>query len=166
VDDVALAAAVESGRIEAAVDVLENEPSGGEARFDHPLVKLPGVCATPHIGASTDQAQSAIADEVVRIVGGYLRGGTVANAVNVNITQGARTTVILRHLDRVGVLAAVLQELRAEDLNVQEMSNVIFAGNEAASATITVAAPPSDGLLQRIRARPDVLDVSLRHSEA
>lgn len=165
VDDEALLAQVESGRIRAAVDVLEDEPSGGEARFESALTQHVGVTSTPHIGASTDQAQSAIADEVVRIVGGYLRHGVVANAVNVNVKQARRTTVVLRHKDRVGVLAGVLQELRAENLNVQEMTNVIFAGNEAASATITLAAPPSEALLTRIRARDDVLAVSARTSD-
>lgn len=165
VDDAALARAVQSGRIRAGLDVLEDEPSGGETDFDHPLMKLEGVCATPHIGASTEQAQSAIADEVIRIVSGYLRGGAVANAVNVQVNRGPKITVILRHLDRVGVLAAILQELRAENLNVQEMSNVIFAGNQAASATITLAAPPSAALLKRIRSRDDVLSFALQANE-
>lgn len=165
VDDGALALAVQSGRLRAAVDVLENEPSGGEADFDDPLVKIDGIYATPHIGASTEQAQSAIADEVARIAGGYMAAGVVANAVNVNTPKGPQSTVIVRHLDRVGVLAGVLDELRAEGLNVQEMSNVIFAGNQAANATITVASVPGPALVDRLNQRDDVLAVSVRGGE-
>ena len=82
VDDVALAEAVRSGRLRAGLDVFEDEPSSKDTPFDHPLTKLDGVYATPHIGASTDQAQTAVGQEVARIVDGYINGGVVANAVN------------------------------------------------------------------------------------
>lgn len=162
VDDTALAEAVGSGRIRAALDVLEDEPAGGSAQFENPLTKLEGVYATPHIGASTDQAQSAIADEVVRIVSGFLDGGPVPNAVNVSPRKGPRTILVVRHLDRVGVLAGTLEALRKENINVQEMNNIIFAGNHSASATIALTATPSDTVLDEIRQRDDVLAVSIR----
>jgi len=82
VDDAALAQAVQAGRLRAGIDVLEEEPSIADTPFDHPLTKLEGVYATPHIGASTDQAQTAVAQEVARIIEGYINRGVVDNAVN------------------------------------------------------------------------------------
>lgn len=164
VDDAALAQAVESGRIRAALDVLEDEPEAATAELHHPLARLPGVYLTPHVGASTEQAQLAIADEVVRIVRDYVTEGVVPNCVNLRRERRAPCTVVVRHHDRVGVLAAVLEALRQEQLNVQQMQNVIFAGEgaTAASATITLAGQPSDALVARLRERDDILDVSVR----
>jgi len=162
VDDTALAQAVGSGRVRAALDVLEDEPAGGSAEFENPLTSLDGVYATPHIGASTEQAQSAIAEEVVRITASFLDGGPVANAVNVSPRKGPRTILVVRHLDRVGVLAGILEALRKENINVQEMTNTIFAGNQSASATIALTAKPSDAVLGEIRERDDVLAVTMR----
>ena len=162
VDDQALHAEVSKGRLRAGLDVFENEPAGGDAAFDLPLGSLQGVYATPHIGASTEQAQQATADEVVRIVRCYLEEGTVPNVVNVLAPRPARWTLVVRHRDRVGVLAGILGVLREESLNVQEMQNVIFSGNEAASATITLAHEPSPKLVERLREQDDILAVDLR----
>jgi D-3-phosphoglycerate dehydrogenase len=153
---------VSNGRIRAALDVFEDEPAGGEAEFTSPLRELEGIYATPHIGASTEQAQLATADEVVHIVSSYLEEGYVPNVVNIQAPRPAGWTLVVRHRDRVGVLAGVLGVLREEKLNVQEMQNVIFSGNEAASATITLAKQPSDALLERLRGQDDILAVDLR----
>jgi D-3-phosphoglycerate dehydrogenase len=85
VDDAALVAAVKEGKIRAALDVFEEEPAGGDDAYDGPVRDVPGIYATPHIGASTDQAQEAVAEETVAIVKGFLASGTVANLVNVEI---------------------------------------------------------------------------------
>lgn len=162
VDDAALAAAVASGRIRAGLDVYEGEPSGGKAQWQSPVIEVPGVYGTPHIGASTQQAEDAIAQEVVRIIRDYMGHGVVHNCVNVQPLRGEGCTVVIRHLDRVGVLAAVLDAFQKEDLNVQEMHNVIFDGRAAASATITLAREPSPELVARLLGREDVLAVSVR----
>lgn len=161
VDDTALLEALRSGRIRVGLDVFENEPAGGEAAWTSELVAA-GAYATPHIGASTDQASDAIAEEVVRIVGDYLGQGVVHNCVNIQAPSGEGATVVIRHLDRVGVLAAVLEAMRGEQLNVQDMHNVIFGGGHAASATISLAREPSAELVARLEARDDVLAVSVR----
>jgi D-3-phosphoglycerate dehydrogenase len=88
----------------------------------------------------------------------------VHNCVNVQRPRGEGCTVVIRHLDRVGVLAAVLDAFQKEQLNVQEMQNVIFDGNAAASATITLAREPSPELVARLEARDDVIAVSVRSS--
>lgn len=162
VDDAALRDAVEAGRIRAGLDVFENEPSGGDAAFEVPLKDVAGVYGTPHIGASTEQAQLATAAEVARIIAGYMDHGGVANVVNVLPQREAGWSIVVRHHDRVGVLASVLGALREENTNVQEMQNVIFRGNEAASATIVVQREPTDTLLEKLRAHDDILSVQVR----
>ncbi|MBV1859730.1 MAG: hydroxyacid dehydrogenase, partial [Nannocystaceae bacterium] len=162
VDDAALRDAVRRGKIRAGLDVFEEEPSGGDAAFETPLQNVEGIYGTPHIGASTEQAQLATAAEVVRIIGGYVASGEVANVVNVVPQRETGWSIVVRHRDRVGVLASVLQSLREEDTNVQEMQNVIFRGNEAASATIVVQREPTQGLLTKLRAHEDIISVEVR----
>lgn len=166
VDDTALRDAVEKGHVRAGVDVFENEPGGGEADFDNALARAPGTYATPHIGASTAQAENAIADEVVRIVHEYVENGSVDNAVNLVVDRPGRHAIVVRHLDQVGVLAGVLQSLRREQLSVKEMQNVVFTGNEAACATIIVERPPSAAILADLRAHESVIAVDLRSAPA
>ncbi len=162
VDDVALHEAVAAGRITAALDVFEDEPAGGDEPFLSAMKDAPGVYGTPHIGASTEQAQLATAAEVARIIAGYISSGEVANVVNVIPSRDTGWSIVVRHRDRVGVLASVLQALREENSNVQEMHNVIFRGNEAASATIVVQREPTEALLETLRAHADILSVEVR----
>jgi D-3-phosphoglycerate dehydrogenase len=162
VDDAALRKAVAERRIRAGLDVFEGEPGTGEADFDSELARTPGVYATPHIGASTEQAEEAIADQVVTIVRDYVDSGVAQHAVNLVTDRPGRHAIVVRHLDRVGVLARVLDTLRREQLSVKEMQNVIFAGNEAACATIIVERSPGPGLVTELRAHEHVIAVDLR----
>jgi len=163
VDDRALAEAVASGRIRAGLDVYEDEPSAGKGAFELPVRELPGVYKTPHIGASTEQAAEAIATECVRIISAFAERGSVPNCVNLDTEPGAHYTLVVRHHDRVGVLAGILDALRRHQLNVQAMSNVVFKGSEgAASATIVIENEPSAELLDDIRSNEAVLGVDLR----
>lgn len=82
VDEAALAAAVQQKGIRAGLDVYEKQPSSPQADFDCAVSKLPGVYTTHHSGASTDQAQNAVADETVRLVKVYLQTGRFENCVN------------------------------------------------------------------------------------
>ncbi|MCH7872657.1 MAG: hydroxyacid dehydrogenase, partial [Planctomycetes bacterium] len=100
VDEKALAEAVRSRGIRAAFDVYQNEPAGGTAGFKSDLPQLPHFIGTHHIGASTDQAQSAIAQEVVDIVKTFLITGDVRNCVNMAETSPATWQLIVRHYDR------------------------------------------------------------------
>jgi len=77
-----LLAATASGKITAALDVFDGEPTTPEADYDGELRSAKGVYVTHHIGASTEQAQEAVAAEAVRIVDVFMRTGTPPNAVN------------------------------------------------------------------------------------
>lgn len=82
VDENALLDAITSKGVRAGLDVYENEPTAATAEFTNDLLKQPGVVGTHHVGASTDQAQDAIAAETVRIVEQFKKTGTPPNAVN------------------------------------------------------------------------------------
>lgn len=83
IDEAALMTALKQGTIRAAaLDVYENEPAADAKEIHSPLCELPNVYGTHHIGASTEQAQLAVAEETVRIVRAFQEKGEVLNCVN------------------------------------------------------------------------------------
>src|SRR5207253_1783977 len=126
VDHEALADAVRHRGIRVGLDVFANEPDASTGEFSDPLINLPNVIGTHHIGASTEQAQEAIAAEAARIVREYKQTGKVPNVVNLATKTPATHMLVVRHRDRPGVLAHVFDHLRAGNLNVQETENIIF----------------------------------------
>jgi D-3-phosphoglycerate dehydrogenase / 2-oxoglutarate reductase len=162
VDYAALAAAVRDRHIRVALDVFAVEPKEGTGAFTDAIVSLPDVYGTHHIGASTDQAQEAIAAETVRIVACYKDTGKVPNVVNLARKTPATHMLVVRHRDRPGVLAHVFEHLRGSELNVQETENVIFEGAQAAVARINLDAAPPDALLKTMQeGNSDILDLHL-----
>ena len=161
VDEDALRWAVESRGIRAALDVMEGEPTGKAAEFSHPLANAEGVYFTHHIGASTEQAQDETASEAARIVSVYRETGRVANCINLAEQSPATMLLTVRHLDRVGVLASVLDEIRKANWNVQEMENLVFEGAQAACARIQVDGPADPSVVERIRGLDNILAASL-----
>lgn len=162
VDQAALAEAIEKRGLRVGLDVFEGEPQQGSAAFDSPLFQLDGtVYGTPHIGAATRQAEHAIANEVVRIVRSFLRTGDVPNCVNVMHTSPARYQMVVRSLDKVGVLANVLGVLKRHGLNVEELSSTIFDGAIAACTKIRVTGRPGEACVQEIKAFSEVLHVDV-----
>jgi D-3-phosphoglycerate dehydrogenase len=160
IDQDALKRAIEERGIRAALDVFANEPAGSAGEFTDEIAKL--VYGTHHIGASTDQAQEAIAAETVRIVRTFKETGKVPNVVNLAKQTPATCALIVRHLDRPGVLASVLDLIRAARINVQEMENIVFEGAEAAVARIHLETEPGSAVLQQISAAtPNILEASL-----
>ena len=160
VDEAALARAVEQKGIRAGLDVFLDEPSG-DGEWSTPLAGLPGVYGTHHIGASTAQAQEAVASEAVRVILTWRDTGEPPNCVNMADNTEATHMLVVRHEDRVGVLADVLDQLRRHDINVQEMENAIFRGGRAACARIRIESAPPDALLDALRATEPVFDVKL-----
>jgi D-3-phosphoglycerate dehydrogenase len=162
VDQDALNRALREKGIRAGLDVFDKEPVGGTGEFADEIVKAGLVYGTHHIGASTDQAQDAIAAETVRIVRAFEETGKVPNVVNLAKATPATCAVVVRHLDRPGVLASVLDAISAARINVQEMENVVFEGAEAAVARINLETEPGTEMLELIRAsNPDILEIGL-----
>jgi D-3-phosphoglycerate dehydrogenase len=150
VDAAALLAALDRG-IRAGLDVFPKEPAESKGAFEDALARHPNVVGTHHIGASTDQAQEAIAAETVRIVRTYIETGKVENVVNVARRPPATHLLVVRHRDRVGVLAHVLGALKSDGISVQGMENTVFEGAEAACARIELDKEPRAGTLDAIR---------------
>lgn len=162
VDQAALVHAMQTRGLRAGLDVFANEPTSATADFTDEIAKEPNLYGTHHIGASTDQAQEAIAAETVRIVQSFKETGRVPNVVNLAQRTPATHTLVVRHQDRPGVLAQVLDAIRHAQINVQEMENIIFEGSEAAVARINLEAAPPAETLERLRAEnPDILELSL-----
>ena len=164
VDAEAVASAVRERGLRVGLDVFANEPSGATGDFVDPLLSEPAVYGTHHIGASTEQAQEAIAAETVRIVTTYKDTGRVPNVVNLAKRTPATDMLVVRHRDRPGVLAHVFNLLREANLNVQETENIVFEGAEAAVARINLDGRPSAELCERIKAGNDnVFDLQVVH---
>ncbi|PYR88997.1 MAG: hydroxyacid dehydrogenase [Acidobacteria bacterium] len=162
VDYRALAAAVKERNLRVGLDVYANEPASATGPFQDELTALPGVYGTHHIGASTEQAQEAIAAETIRIIRSYKETGHVPNVVNLARRTPATHMLVVRHRDRPGVLAHVFSHLRQANLNVQETENIVFEGAEAAVARINLDAEPPSPLCDTIkRGNADVLDLHL-----
>jgi D-3-phosphoglycerate dehydrogenase / 2-oxoglutarate reductase len=162
VDQAALAAVVRETGIRVGLDVFAHEPAAATADFNDELVSLPGVYGTHHIGASTDQAQEAIAAETVRIIRTYKETGHVPNVVNLSTRTPATHMLVVRHRDRPGVLAHVFNHVRHANLNVQETENIVFEGAEAAVARINLVGEPSSALCATIKAEnQDILDLQV-----
>lgn len=161
VDQAAMIEAVNSGKIRAGLDVFEGEPSGGEGAYDGVLKDMKGVYCTHHIGASTEQAQEAVAAETVRIVREFMHTGHVPNVVNIAKGEIATHLLVVRHRDRVGVLASVLSCLKEDGASVQEMENIVLGGAQAAIAQISIDKEPSPNCLTKVRTQPDVFSSNL-----
>lgn len=162
VDQAALVQAMKSRGIRAGLDVYAVEPTSSAGDFLDEIAKEENLYGTHHIGASTDQAQEAIATETVRIVREFKETGKVPNVVNLARRTPATHRLVVRHLDRPGVLASVLDAIKAEHINVQEMENIVFEGAAAAVARINLDNAPSKEMLNRMRAgSADIIELDL-----
>ena len=160
-DSAAVMAAVEAKKIRVGTDVFAGEPEGKAGAFEDPMGALPGVYGTHHIGASTDQAQDEIATCAIDIVRTYLESGEVKFSVNLARQTAVAGTVVVRHLDKVGVLAAVLGALRSAEINVEAMENIIFEGGVAACARIQVSKRPSEAVMKELEGLEHVISTDL-----
>jgi D-3-phosphoglycerate dehydrogenase / 2-oxoglutarate reductase len=162
VDEAALEQAVREKKLRAGLDVFESEPAGGTGTIANPIVKVPGVYGTHHVGASTDQAQVAIAHEVIRIVGTFRETGAVPNVVNRLARSSATHVLTIRHRNRPGVLAHVFGVLASGAINVEEVENIIYHGAQATLARIHLDGVPDNRALDRIRSgNTDIISVEL-----
>ncbi len=142
VDEADLAAAVESGHISgAALDVFVQEPPG-----DNRLVKLPQVLTTPHLGASTDEAQEMVALEAAEIIAGFLLRNEVRHAVNMAPLSAAEMADMKAYLDlgrRLGLLLA--QQNKAGGVRSAQL---LYRGEAATKNTRLITSSFAAGLLE------------------
>ncbi|MCC5941295.1 MAG: hypothetical protein JJU37_07105 [Balneolaceae bacterium] len=155
VDEEALYSELKSERLWAGLDVFSNEPEFKEGEFSSRFQDLSHAYVTHHIGASTTQAQLAVANDAVDIVRGYVQEGHVRNWLNRCDQTDAPWQIVVRHYDKPGVIANVMTELKDADINAQELTNVIFDGKRTACCTIQLDAKPSDKIMKSIRTRQD-----------
>ena len=158
----ALRKALREKNIRAGLDVYATEPVSGTGEFTDQIKDEKNLYGTHHIGASTDQAQEAIAAETVRIIQSFKETGHVPNVINLAKRTPATHMLVIRHRDRPGVLASVLDQIKAADINVQEMENIVFEGAEAAVARINLDNAPPDETLEKIgNGNEDIIELTL-----
>ncbi|HJT82223.1 MAG TPA: NAD(P)-dependent oxidoreductase, partial [Chthoniobacterales bacterium] len=135
IDETALAAALESGQVAvAALDVFENEPLPA----DSALRQQPNLVLTPHLGASTTEAQESVGIEIAQSVRAALLEGTIRNAVNMPNLDAKTLAVIGPHLrfgEKLGRFLSQIAPRRVETLNINYSGKV----NEVDTTTITRA---------------------------
>jgi len=161
VDEAALCEAVESKHLRVGLDVYESEPSSGDNVFVSDIAKHLSVYGTHHIGASTNQAQEAVASEVIKIIDVFTRESKVLNCVNLAIGVSVEAMLSIRHKNLPGVLSHIFDELSIASINVEEMENVMYEGSRAACARIQLSTIPSQELLNNIKNNENVFSVTL-----
>lgn len=155
VDEEALFNEVKKGRLKAGLDVFSGEPEFKQGEFTDRFQQYDNVYITHHIGASTNQAQLAVANDAVDIVRGFVKEGKVRNWLNRCEHTESPWQLVVRHYDKPGVIANVMNELKEANINAQELENVIFDRKVTACCTIQLDAEPSDKVLNNIRTRQD-----------
>jgi D-3-phosphoglycerate dehydrogenase len=160
VDGGALNKALAEGKVYAGLDVFEGEPAGSEADYDGPMKDAKGAYCTHHIGASTEQAQEAVAAETVRIVKEYMASGVVLNEVKGGGGGAASTALVVVRYNAVdGALEEIVSTLAAAGSKVNEMEHVTLHG--ARISELAVDVKPSDATVWKLRLLANVLDANI-----
>jgi D-3-phosphoglycerate dehydrogenase len=162
IDEAALVDAIPRRQLRVALDVHAGEPSGDTGKFRSRVLALPGVLGTHHVGGITAQMRDAVAREIVRLTRAFVVNGEVQNCLNLAERSPATWQLLLRVRDAVGVMASILDSIRADGINAEEISSRVFTGAKAAWCTIALDERPSTEALDAIRALPDVLHLELR----
>ena len=159
VDEKALIKAVKEKDLKVGLDVFADEPEGKTGSVSSPLQALDNVYITHHIGASTEQAQNAVAEETVKVILDSIRSGIIPHWVNKANVTDAQYQLAVKHYDKSGVLASILDVIRDGDINIEELENVIFEGGLVALCTMKLAEAATDEMLETIRNNPNVINV-------
>ncbi|MGK9368080.1 NAD(P)-dependent oxidoreductase [Melioribacter sp. Ez-97] len=160
VDEEALIKAVKEKNLRVGLDVFKDEPEDKKGSVSSKLQELENVYVTHHIGASTEQAQNAVAEETVNIILGYIKSGVIAHWVNKAKAPDTHYQLVVKHYDKPGVLASVLDIIKDGDINIEEIENIIFDGGLVACCTMKLKAPLSNEMLEKIRENPNVITYS------
>ena len=152
--------AIKEKNLRVALDVFKGEPEGKSGEVSSPLQNNPNIYVTHHIGASTEQAQDAVAEETVRIIKHYVHSGVIDHWVNRAKITDAKYQLVVKHYDKPGVLASVLDVIRQGNINIEEIENIIFEGGIAACCTMKLKLPATADMLKQISENPNVISVS------
>lgn len=152
--------AIKEKNLRVALDVFKDEPEGKSGEVKSPLQNNPNIYVTHHIGASTEQAQDAVAEETVRIIKHYVHSGVIDHWVNRAKVTDAKYQLVVKHYDKPGVLASVLDVIRQGNINIEEIENIIFEGGIAACCTMKLKLPATAEMLKQISENPNVISVS------
>ena len=160
VDEDALFEAIKEKNIRVAADVFKEEPEGKTGEVKSKLQSNPNVYITHHIGASTEQAQNAVADETIRIIKDFTTSGVIAHWVNRAKITDAKYQLVVKHFDKPGVLAGILDVIREGNINIEEIENIIFEGGTAACCTMKLMGPVSTEMLKKMNENTNILSIS------
>jgi D-3-phosphoglycerate dehydrogenase len=142
INEQALADALRAGHVAgAALDVLEQEPPPA----DHPLLKLPNVVLTPHLGASTIEAQTSVAVEAAQLLIDYLARGAVGFAVNMAAVDPAELAEMRLYVDMARRLGLLHSQMATGAIQRAELH---FRGDAALRPTRLITAAFAAGLLE------------------
>jgi D-3-phosphoglycerate dehydrogenase / 2-oxoglutarate reductase len=149
IDEVALKAALERGKVKgAALDVYLVEPA-----IDNPLFEVPNVICTPHLGASTTEAQENVAIQVAEQICAYLNSGEITNALNfpsISAEEAPRLTPFVKLAETLGSFAGQLTQSGITGIRIE------YEGEVASLNTKPMSAAALTGLL-----RPLLGDVNM-----
>ena len=160
IDQDAMIEAVKTKKIRVALDVIKNEPEEKSGEIKSPLQELRNVYVTHHIGASTEQAQNAVAAETIRIIKDFISSGVIAHWVNRAKISDAHYQLVVKHFDMPGVLASIMSIIRDKSINIEEIENVIFDGGVVACCTMKLKTPVTTEMIKQMHDNPNVLSVS------
>ncbi len=140
IDEPALAEAIASGHVAgAAVDVFEKEPPG-----EHPFFGLDNVVVTPHLGASTGEAQEKVALQVAQQMADYLLDGAVTNAVNMPSVSAEEAPTLRPYIDLARQLGSFAGQLTESGITGVTLT---LSGHAAALNNRPIVASALEGLL-------------------
>ncbi len=160
IDQDAMIEAIKEKNIRVAMDVIKNEPEDKAAEIKSPLQSIPNIYITHHIGASTEQAQNAVASETIRIIKEFVSSGVIAHWVNRSKISDAHYQLVVKHYDKPGVLASIMSIIRDRQINIEEIENIIFEGGVVACCTMKLKSEITTEMIKLMHENPDVLSVS------
>lgn len=152
--------AIKEKNLRVALDVFKGEPEGKGGEVSSKLQNNSNIYVTHHIGASTEQAQDAVAEETINIIKHFVHSGVIDHWVNRAKITDAKFQLVVKHFDKPGVLAAVLDAIRSGQINIEEIENIIFEGGIAACCTMKLQSAATADMLKKISENTNVISVS------
>ncbi|MBU0617052.1 MAG: hypothetical protein KKI02_04995, partial [Planctomycetes bacterium] len=162
-DQQALLTVARERDLRVAYDISAPQLSDSDTgRITARLQALPGVIGTCRLADRTRHVQDATSTEVVRIIREFLIAGEVVNCLNLSEYTPATWQLVLRLRDKPGVLAAIVEVVRADGINIEDITTRLFTGTQAAWCKIALDERPSNEALSAIREIDGVLHLDIR----